>query len=217
MRQALKFHPHCCSLTLGLPGSRVFPVNTSEFLNNIPSLREGRSLIAPRWHFYGVVEMAGRLQCNRKEEGEEDEEEGKKDTWQRVNEQSSREGTALISLENRWVGGPRLTHIKERIHSEICSLCTRQLSNAFLRLASFLSGQILQSNSNLIIGLNVETTICFSPIQPTQIANTWFVSLALQLFSVNIQCINLRKHSWRTNLANKSSLKGLPSPSLMSD
>lgn len=182
MRQALKFHPHCCSLTLGLPGSRVFPVNTSEFLNNIPSLREGRSLIAPLWHFYGVVEMAGRLQCNQKEEGEEDEEEGKKDTWQRVNEQSSREGTALISLENRWGGGPRLTHIKERIHSEICSLCSRQLSNAFyllLRLASFLSGYRLQSNSKLIIRWNVETTISFSPIRPTQIEITWFVSLAL--------------------------------------
>lgn len=55
--------------------------------------------------------MAGRLQCSRKEEHEEDEEEGKKDSWQRVNEQSSREGTALISLENRWGGEPRLTHI----------------------------------------------------------------------------------------------------------
>lgn len=58
--------------------------------------------------------MAGRLQFNRREEDEEDEEEGKKDTWQRLNEQSSREGTELISLENRWGGGPRLTHIWAR-------------------------------------------------------------------------------------------------------
>lgn len=31
-------------------------------LNNIPSLRERRSLIAPLWHFYGVLKMAGWFQ-----------------------------------------------------------------------------------------------------------------------------------------------------------
>lgn len=155
MRQALKFHPPCCSLTLGLPGSRVIPVNTSEFLNNIPSLREGRSLIAPQWHFYGVVEMAGRLQCSRKEEHEEDEEEGKKDSWQRVNEQSSREGTdssvwRTDGVESHVWHTSEHKRIKERIHSKICSLCTRQLLNAFYLFlrASFLIGNILQSNNN---------------------------------------------------------------------
>lgn len=43
--------------------------NTFKFLNNIPALREGRSLIATLWHFYGVLKMAGRLQFSKAAEG----------------------------------------------------------------------------------------------------------------------------------------------------
>ncbi len=49
-----------------VPGFCVRQISTSEFLSSIPALREGRSLIAPLWQFYGVLEMAGRLQYTKK-------------------------------------------------------------------------------------------------------------------------------------------------------
>lgn len=146
--------------------------------------------------------MAGRLQCNRKEEDEGDEEEGKKGRWQRLNAPSPREGTALISLGNRWGGGPRLTHIwakrgiKERIPSKICPPRTRQPSKCI----SFIPPSRTYKTKQLTIGYriyNVATISSSSPMRPARVEIAWFASLALQLFSVDIQDVHKpKKTQW---------------------